>query len=517
MSYDLYIDYGSDGEKIALLKDNQLIELHTEQAGQRFNVGDVYLGKIKKLMPSLNAAFVDVGYEKDAFLHYSDVGPNIRSLQKMFRSTRQGGQKEYDLSNFKLEAETLKTGNITDVFKKDQEILVQVTKEPISSKGPRLSTEMVIPGKYVILVPFANSISISKKIGSSEERTRIKNLTLSLKPKNFGIICRTAAEGKNAAELHKDIVELLQRWETVFANLKEAKVYQKLMGEGNRYHSVLRDLLSLDFNSITVNSEEVYKKLKEQYSGSGEDLAKVLKVYKGKERLFQHFGIEKQIKASFGKNVPILGGAYLVVEHTEALHVIDVNSGSNKPSAGSQEEQALKVNLAAAEEIARQLRLRDMGGIIVIDFIDLKNNTYKKQLHDALAEAMKSDRAKHTILPMSKFGLIQITRQRVRPEMNIITSEVCPSCSGTGRIQASILLEDEIENHLGNIVRQLNPSKIELVAHPYVASFFKKGLWSKRLAWMYKYRRMIKVTPDPSFHYTEFRFFDQHEEEINLN
>jgi len=516
VSYDLYIDYGSEGEKIALLKDNLLIELHTEEAGQRFNVGDIYLGKIRKLMPSLNAAFVDVGYEKDAFLHYSDVGPNIRSLQKLFRATRQGGMKKPDLTDFKLEAETLKTGKVTDVFKKDQEILVQVTKEPISSKGPRLSTEIVIPGRYVILVPFSNSISISKKIAGTEERNRIRNLSLSLKPKNFGIICRTAAEGKNASELHKDITELLLRWDQIFSNLKEARHYQKMLGEGNRYHTVLRDLMSLDFSNIHVNDESVFRKLKEQFGEHNPSISGALKLYKGKERMFRHYGIEKQIKSAFGKNVAFNGGSYLVIEHTEALHVIDVNSGGNKPSGTTQEEQALKVNLGAAKEIARQLRLRDMGGIIVIDFIDLKSNAHKKELHQALTDAMKADRAKHTILPMTRFGLIQITRQRVRPEMNITTSEQCPSCQGSGRISASILLEDEIETNLENIFKQLNPARLELVAHPYVAAFFNKGLWSRRRQWVMKYRKKIRVVSDPSFHYTEYRFFDQNEEEIHL-
>lgn len=516
MPYELIIDSGPEIDRIALVKDKKLVELHQEEHNSQFGVGEVYLGKVKKIMPGLNAAFVDVGHEKDAFLHYHDLGKYIKSWLKITKASQEGGVKSGDLSNFTLEPETLKSGKIGSVLKKGQEILVQVTKEPISSKGPRLTTEISIAGRYFILVPFYDTVNVSKKVSTVEERKRLKHLATSLKTPKMGLICRTAAEGKGGQELHKDIVELQQRWETIFQNLPEAKVKDLVLGEPRRSISIIRDLLSYDFTSITVNSKSLFNELKDQLSVINLELVKKLKHYRGKEGIFAQFGIDKQIKASFGKTVSCPGGAYLIIEHTEALHSIDVNSGSKQNKSKNQEENALATNLDAAEEIARQLRLRDMGGIVVIDFIDLKSPSLKKQLSETLKKAMEDDKAKHTILPMSKFGLVQITRQRVRPETSITTAEDCPTCRGTGRVTSTALIEDEIESHLQYLIEKAKHRNLTLMSNPYIVAYLKDGVPSVRQRWFLKYKQWVRLKPDLNCNMLEYRFFDNKGEQIDI-
>ncbi len=516
MAYDMIIDVGSEGERIALLKDKKLVELHQEKSDNGFQVGEIYLGKVKKIMPGLNAAFVDVGHEKDAFLHYHDLGPYIKSWLKITKDSAQGSRKNGDLSEFTLEPETLKTGKIGDVLKRNQQILVQIAKEPISSKGPRLTTEISIAGKYFILVPFYDTVNVSKKVSTVNERKRLKNLATSLKTPKLGLICRTAAEKKGGQDLHQDIIELQQRWDSIFKILPDAKPKDRILGEAQKSFAILRDLLSYEFSSITVNTKSLYDQLKGHLGGINKQLPKILKQYSGKENIFSQFGIEKQIKSSFGKTVSCPGGAYLIIEHTEAMHSIDVNSGSKQNKFINQEENALATNLDAATEIARQLRLRDMGGIIVIDFIDLRTASFKKQLFNTLKEAMAEDKAKHTILPMSKFGLIQITRQRVRPEMSIKTAEKCPTCKGTGSVMSSSLIFDDIEKHLDHLLMSAKHSKLTLITNPYLAAYASHGFPSKRMSWFMKYKKWVKVKSDISHGMLDYSFADEHNETIDI-
>ena len=468
-------------------------------------------------MPGLNAAFVDVGHEKDAFLHYHDLGPYIKSWLKISKAALDGGIKSGDLTNFKMEPETLKTGKIGNVLKKNQRILVQIAKEPISSKGPRLTTEISIAGRYFILVPFYDTVNVSKKISTVEERKRLKHLATSLKTPKMGLICRTAASNKGGQELHRDIVELQEKWEQIFKNVPGAQVRDKVLGEAKRSFSIIRDLLSYDFTSINVNNKLLYDELKEQLAIIDGKIVKKLKHYKGKEKIFAQFGVEKQIKASFGKTVSCPGGAYLIIEHTEALHSIDVNSGSKQNRSKNQEENALATNLDAAEEIARQLRLRDMGGIVVIDFIDLRTPALKRQLTDTLKNAMAEDKAKHTILPMSKFGLVQITRQRVRPEMTITTAEDCPTCKGSGKVTSSALIEDEIESHLAYLIQTAKHKNLTLVSNPYIIAYLKDGVPSVRQKWFLNYKQWVKLKHDTDFNMLDFHFIDAKGEPIDLD
>ncbi|MFD2598503.1 ribonuclease E/G [Sphingobacterium corticis] len=517
MVKELIIDSTPDkGVTIALLQDKQLVELNKEKVDNHYAVGDIYLGRIKKIMPGLNAAFVDVGYEKDAFLHYLDLGPQVQSLLKLARIVKNGSYQEKLLNSLKLEKEIDKAGKISDVLSKNVLIPVQIAKEPISTKGPRLSSDLSIAGRFAVLVPFSSSVSISKRIKGNAERNRLKKIVEGIKPPNFGVIVRTVSEGKGVEELQKDLQDLISKWERFTKRLKDVEPAQKVLGEMDRASTILRDILTDEFSHIYVNDSSIYDEVKSYVQEISPDLERIVKLYKHKEPIFEHYGVEKQIKASFGKTVNLHGGAYLVIEHTEALHVIDVNSGNRIANKENQEDNALLVNKEAAKEIARQLRLRDMGGIVVIDFIDMHAAANRKELFVFLKECMAGDRARHTILPPSKFGLVQITRQRVRPEMSVVTNEKCPTCDGTGEIRSSIVLLDDIEKNLDFILREQNEKGITLRVHPYIDAYIKKGFISRRIKWLLNYGKWIKVQAVASYHLTEFHFFNAKEEEIKL-
>jgi ribonuclease G len=516
MSLDLVISSKPSEDTLALMENRRLIELHKEKSNNNFSVGDIYLARIKKVMPGLNAAFVDVGYSKDAFLHYLDLGPNFASLNKYVSGVMSGKIKTSSLKNFKFEAEIDKDGKMPDLLKQNQNVLVQIAKEPISTKGPRLSSELSLAGRYMVLVPFSNRISVSQKIRNFEEKDRLKRLIKSIRPEGFGVIVRTVAENKKVADLHADLQSLVDKWEEAFKQLKKAKPPHRVLGELSRSSAMLRDMLNKDFNNIYVDSQETKAELKEYIASIAPGKEKIVKGYRRNIPIFEHFGIEKQIKALFGKNVTMKSGAYLVIEHTEALHVIDVNSGQRSRSKDNQEQNAIDVNMESAEEIARQLRLRDMGGIIVIDFIDMKDAANREKLFEHMKKVMSEDRAKHTILPPTKFGLIQITRQRVRPEMDIKTAEKCPCCNGTGESQATILLIDEIQNNLRYILKQLNQKKVTLTCHPFVHAYLTKGFYSIQRKWYTTYNRWITVKKSDAYAFLEYRFFDGKGEEIHL-
>jgi ribonuclease G len=516
MNVELVINSTPSEVVIGLLNDKRLIELHKEKSNVKFSVGDIYLGKVKKVMTGLNAAFVDVGYEKDAFLHYLDLGPQANSLFKFVEAVKAGKQTVSNLMYFKNEPDINKDGKINEAVKSGQYVLVQVAKEPISAKGPRITTEISLAGRYIVLIPFSDKISVSSKIKSTEEKNRLKSLMQNIKPKNFGVIIRTVAEGKSVSDIEGDLEDLIQKWNECFKVLQTSEPPTRLLGEVDRTNSILRDFLNSSFNAIHVNSEKLFDDLKTYIKTISPDKVDILKHYTGKVPIFDNFGIDRQIKSLFGKTVFMKSGAYLVVEHTEALHVFDVNSGNRAKSDKSQEENALEVNLEAAVEVARQLRLRDMGGIIVVDFIDLHNPDNKKLLFDKLKEEMKSDRAKHNILPPSKFGLIQITRQRLRPEVNIEVLETCPSCNGTGKIEPSILFVQQVENALRFIVKEQGEKNLTLCVHPYVYGYLKhKGLLrSIQWKWFFEHKQWVKIISSDSYNFLEYHFFNKEMDEI---
>lgn len=514
MSSDLIIDVTPSEIVIALLENKKLVELTRERSGAKFAVGDIYLGKVKKIMPSLNAAFIDVGYNKDAFLHYLDMGPQFATLNKFMRIATSRKSRVSSISRIQSEPDINKEGKVNELLKVGQKILVQVAKEPISTKGPRLTSEISIAGRNMVLIPFSDKISVSQKIRSNEEKSRLKKLIQSIKPRKYGVIVRTVAEGKKVAELDQELRRLVDKWESSFNKLGKAQAPSLIIGEIDRTTALLRDIYHSDFSSIIVNDRTASEEIADYIGSIEPEKRKIVKHYSGRQPVFEHYGIEKQIKGSFGKTVSFKDGAYLIVEHTEAFHVIDVNSGNRARAGNDQESNALDVNLAACDEIARQLRLRDMGGIIVIDFIDMHVAANRQKVNEHMKEVMGHDRTKHNILPLSKFCLMQITRQRVRPEENIETAESCPTCNGSGKIVPSILFADEINGKVRYALKELNKKKLHLKVHPYLAAYLTKGWKSQQMRWFKEYYRWVKVEANSASSYLEYHFYDESMEEI---
>ncbi|RIA08415.1 ribonuclease G [Flavobacteriaceae bacterium MAR_2010_72] len=513
MDKELIIRSSSDVVDFALLKDGKLIELHKDEDDNNFAVGDVFIAKIRKAVPGLNAAFVNVGYEKDAFLHYHDLGPQLPSLLKFVKRVSTGKHTDFLLKNFQFEKDIDKNGSISNALKANQSVLVQIVKEPISTKGPRISSELSIAGRYIVLVPFSDRISISQKIESKEEKDRLKRLVKSITPKGFGVIVRTVAEGKKVAELDKDLQNLLARWTAMCKKLYKAHHPSKVLGEMNKASSILRDIFNDSFSSIIVDDEALYVQIKDYVHEIAPNKESIVKFYKNGVPIFEKYGIERQIKTSFGRTVSMAKGAYLVIEHTEALHVVDVNSGNRSNKERNQEDTALEVNMISASEIARQLRLRDMGGIIVIDFIDMNKADNRRKLYNHLRDEMQDDKAKHKILPPSKFGLVQITRQRVRPERNIETKEENPNGVEGSEIEAPIKVIQKITQDLERLFKK-DYKKVILNTHPFIAAFLTKGFPSVRSKWFLEHKKWVKVMPRDAYTYLEYHFYDKNGKEI---
>lgn len=513
MKKELIISYEDERTKIALLEDGRLFELHEEEDNNEFTVGDLFLGRVKKLAPNLNAAFVNIGYGKDAFLHYQDLGPDFLSYQKFLKDTFAKRQQNSSLKNFPVQKIIDKHGTVDKVLAKDDVVLIQITKEPISTKGPRISTQISLTGRFLVLIPFDNKVSVSKKIKNPEDRERLKTLIESIKPEGFGVIIRTVAEGKKVAELHNDMNQLIQKWENTFKNLQKQKVPSKVLSEEDRASAILRDNFNQDFTGIICDDEDMVNDIKNYIDVIAPERNKIVQFYDSHIPLLEYYNVEKQLKQSFGKhvNIPSSKGAYLVIEHTEALHVVDVNSGPNIASAATNKDHALNVNKMAATEIARQLRLRDMGGIIVVDFIDMTNPDHRKQLYEHLKEEMKRDKARHKILPPSKFGLIQLTRQRVRPEKQIDTKEENPNADG--EILAPIVVVERMEEIIRNMI-QKEKGKLYLHVHPFVEAYLTKGIMSIQTKWYLKFKKWVTIIPRDSFKYLEFRLYNAKKEEL---
>lgn len=516
MNSELVVDVQSSEISIALLEDKHLVELHQESREEQFAVGNIYIGRVKKIMPGLNAAFVDVGYEKDAFLHYLDLGSNFNTLYQFTTQILSDRKKVPAIQKIKLQPEIEKSGSINDILKTGQEILVQVTKEPISTKGPRLTAEISIAGRFLVLMPFADKVSVSQKIKTEEERVRLKQLIQSIKPKGFGVIVRTVAEEKKVAELDNELKILVKRWEEAIAKVQQSKGVSLILEELGRTVGIIRDLFSPSFKHIHVNDAAVFTEVRDYVELIAPERKEIVKLYKDEAPIYDSFGISKQIKSAFGKTVSFKSGAYLIIEHTEALHVIDVNSGNRSKAGNGQEANALDVNLAAADEIARQLRLRDMGGIIVVDFIDMHETENRQKLFERMRDMMSNDRAKHNILPLSKFGLMQMTRQRVRPVTHIDIEETCPTCFGTGHTKPSILFTDQLENKIDFLVSKLNIKDFTLHLHPYVDAYISKGFMSMKLQWKLKFGKGCKVMASQKLGFLQYKFYDKKGIEINL-
>lgn len=517
MNKELVISVDSDQTQIALLEDKQLVELHHETHTQHYVVGDIVCGKVSKIMQGLNAAFVDVGDEKDGFGHYIDFGKQYNSVAKYLRLAMNGDANMRTLKDFKIEQPLPKEGNLNDLMRVGQYVLVQIAKEPISTKGPKLTGDISIAGRYMVLEPFSNKVTISAKIKGGEERNRLRKLVQSIKPDNFGIIIRTVAEGKNVADLDADLRSLMDEWAKMTNALKTIHCPTRVHSEPSSTSALLRDVLTDEFNTIYVDKEPLYEEIREYLRTIAPHKVDIVRYYKMQTPIFEQFGIQRDIRRAFGKIVTIRSGVYLYIEHTEAMHVIDVNSGNHIKAGTGQEDTTLQVNIESAKEIARQLRLRDMGGIVVIDFVDMNKREHQKQLYDVMCEEMKKDKARHTVLPLSKFGLMQITRQRVRPVIEVNVQEKCPFCDGTGEIKSSLTVVDEIESNLRYLTQTQGERRFTLKAHPYVYAYLTKGFFRNlRTQWMRKYKIKLKVLSSEQLNLLDFKLFDAKGDEIMM-
>jgi ribonuclease G len=502
---------------IAVLEDKNLVEFQREARGDSFAVGNIYLAKVKKLLPGLNAAFVDVGGKKEGFLHYQDLGSNFNTQQKFLQLQKDDPKKRLPIGKIDLQPEIEREGSISTLLSAGQEILVQIAKEPISTKGPRLTTELSCAGRFLVVIPFSNKISVSTKIKSGEERMRLRQLIHSVKPKNFSVIVRTSASGKRVAELDSELRTLVKRMEDNLLRVSRlTKSPSIVFEETTRIVGLLRDIFNSSFQHIYINDKDVHASVYSYVEQIAPDQKNIVRLYNEETPIFDKFGVTKQIKSLFSRTVTYKGGAYLIIEHTEAMHVIDVNSGNRLKGSTEQETTAFEVNLAAADEIARQLRLRDLGGIIVVDFIDLMESANRQQLFEHMNKALANDRAKHNVLPLSKFCLMQITRQRVRPILEVRTEENCPSCHGTGSVKASVLLTDDLESKIDCLVNKLGVTQFSLHVHPYVEAYIKKGWISLNLIWKLKYSRKMKVVPNQNLSMLAYKFFDPEGQELDI-
>mgnify|MGYP000748403070 FL=1 len=510
MTSELIIDVQPKEISIALLEDKSLVEYQSESKAASFSVGNIYVAKVKKLMPGLNACFVDVGYERDAFLHYLDLGTQYSSYEKYLKQVQSDRKKLFPFSKATRLPDLKKDGSVQNVLKVGQEVLVQVVKEPISTKGPRLTCDLSFAGRYMVLMPFQEKVSVSTKIKKGEERTRLKQLVQSIKPKNFGVIVRTSAEGKRVAELDSEMKILLKRWEDAITTVQKTTERPKIaFEETSRAVALIRDLFNTTYDGIHVNDETVFNQVKDYVGLIAPDKVDIVKLYKGTVPIFDNFNVTKQVKSAFGKTVNYKRGAYLIIEHTEAMHVVDVNSGNRTKAENGQEQNALEVNLGAADELARQLRLRDMGGIIIVDFIDMHLAEDRQMLYERMCKNMQKDRARHNILPLSKFGLMQITRQRVRPAMDVNVEETCPTCFGKGKIKSSILFTDQLESKIDRMVSKIGIKKFNLHVHPYVAAYINQGIFSMKRKWQMKYGMGINVIPSQKLAFLQYEFYDK--------
>ena len=517
MTSEVIIDARPKEISIALLEDKCLVEYQNEPREASYAVGNIYVGKVRKLMPGLNACFVDVGSEKDAFLHYLDLGLQFSSYEKYLKQVASDRKKLYPIQKATIQPTLPKEGSIQNILKVGQEIMVQVVKEPINTKGPRLTCELSFAGRYMVLIPFGDKVSVSSKIKRGEERSRLKQLVQSMKPKNFGVIVRTVAEGKKAAELDQELKVLLKRWEDAIGKVqKTTERPQLVFEEQTRAVALLRDLFNPTYDGIHVNDPEIYNQIHDYVSLIAPEKASIVKLYKGNVPIFDNFDVTKQIKSGFGRTVNYKRGAYLIIEHTEAMHVVDVNSGTRIKKENGQEANALETNLGAADELARQLRLRDMGGIIVVDFVDMSLAEDRQMLYERMCKNMQKDRARHNILPLSKFGLMQITRQRVRPAMDVNVEETCPTCMGKGKIKSSILFTDQLESKIDRLVNKIGIKRFTLHVHPYVAAYINKGLVSLKRRWQMKYGFGVNVISSQKLAFLQYEFYNDKGEFIDM-
>ena len=512
MKSELIIDVHPDEIAIALTEDDRLQEIRREKRNvDTFAVGNIYYGRVKKVMPALNAVFVDVGYEKEAFLHYLDLGSNFLTLQKFITRTVSDRRRLPSMRSIEKQPECGKDGQIGDYLHVGDTLLVQVTKEPINTKGPRLTAEISLAGRNMVLMPMGDKVMVSNKIRRDSERNRLRKLVQQVRPQGYGVIVRTVAEGAQLEDLDSELNILVRKWEDALRLLQTKQPVSLICEEIGRTTGIIRDLFSPEFNTIQVNDQGVYDEVREYVELISPESAKIVKLYTGDQPIFDKYDITRQLKTGLGRTVGFKNGGYLIIDKTEALFSIDVNSGSKKVYA-DQEQNAFHYNMLAAEEIVHQLRLRDIGGIIIVDYIDMDSKDHQQQLYEYMRKLMAHDRARHNILPLSKFGLMQITRQRVRPAVEMDVTEVCPTCHGKGRIQSSINFAEQLEQEIDLMFRQYGKG-LRLHVHPYVYAYATRGLLSLKLRWWWHYG--ITLQQNQGLGMMEYHFHNAKGQEVS--
>ncbi len=496
--------------RIALIENGELAQFFIESPENQRTVGDIYLAGVHKVMSGIRAAFIDLGTPKDAFLHFSDVGDH---LEEYVRTLNGDDAVSPDID--KEEGKDEKSRNLSIGLEKQmragrilqpgQKLLVQIIKEPIGSKGPRVSTDITLAGRFLVLVPMGDYVGVSKRIRSYKERRRLRNVVAENLPEGFGVIVRTVAGGQPDELVKNDLRDLLKKWDSVLEKLKTAKPTALLYRDLDMTESLIRDLFAKDYNRVLIDDAAMYKTIKSYVARVAPKLLPSIELYKGSEHVFDYMKISRDVDSIFSPRVKIPSGGYLIFEQTEAMFVIDVNSGRYAANK-HQEDNSLKTNLEAAREVAKQLRLRDIGGIIVVDFIDLKEDANRKKVYDELKKEFRKDRAKTNILQMSDFGLVQITRQRIRPSVVKSVSRICPMCGGSGSVISQNTILSDLEAWLTKFRHATRYRAVDLYINPYLKSFLTRGIFSQRVRWVFRYGIRISMIADETVSLNDYKF-----------
>jgi ribonuclease G len=531
MKKDIIINSTANEHRIAILEDGKLAELFVDVPGKDRNVGDIYLGRVAKVMPGIRAAFINIGLPQDAFLHFSDIG-HIEEYSALFDEDEEEeeegegphtpiqpavnlAEKENGLNSEHSAATEVAIGERRTHrehrpdppvnLQKGQDILVQITKEPVGKKGVRVRSALSMPGRFLVLLPFDGKVGVSKKVSNFKEKRRLRKLVRGFLPAGFGAIIRTVAEGKDEEMIKQDLDELIKNWNNIEKSVKSAKAPALIYKDMNTTSSVIRDLFSDSVEHVVVDDKKLFKEIKSYVQWMSPDMLDRVDYYHDKEPIFDKYVVEKDIQSLLSKKVWLKSGGYLFIEKTEAMTVIDVNSG-RYAAKKEQEQNSLRTNLEASREVCRQLRLRDIGGLVVIDFIDLDDEKNKKKIYDEMKKELRRDRAKVTVLPMTEFGLVQITRQRIRQSVHLSFSEACPTCGGTGLVQSKATTINQIERWIKRFKSESKEFRLELHANPTIAQYLSQGTISRMTKIQFKFFVKVKLMPDPSVPMDDFKF-----------
>ncbi len=507
MKNQIIIHASGKQTRIALLEDGELAQLFIESDENQRTVGNIYLARVHKVMSGIRAAFIDMGTPKDAFLHFSDAGDHLKEYVQMLNdkdAIHKNVRDELKKTDFNKISNYEKQKWAGRILRPGQQLLVQIVKEPIGSKGPRVSTDITVAGRFLVLIPMGEYIAVSRKINSRKERRRLKKVVGSMVPDGFGVIIRTVAKGKDKEEIEEDMRNVLKKWEGILERLETAKPPALLYKDLDMTESLVRDLFAKQYDRVLVDDPEMHKKIKSYVSQVAPQMIPNVELYKGREHIFDFMKIAKDVDSIFSPRVRMPSGGYLIFEQTEAMYVVDVNSG---PYAAKekQEDNSLKTNLEAAREVAKQLRLRDIGGIIVVDFIDLRSGKNRKKIYDELKKEFKKDPAKTNVIGMSDFGLVQITRQRIRPSVVNSVSKVCPTCGGSGSVVTQNTIIADLDAWLSKFRTTTDYRAVDIYINPYLKSYLEKGFLSKKWKWMLRYWLKISLVADDTISLNEYK------------